>query len=62
MLSDATNGEVTSAADVSVRGAIILVTSIWDCDLDYPVEGICNDLSLVFIVAHLILNVSAHRM
>ena len=39
MLSDATDGEVTSASDVAARGAIVLVTSIWNCDLDHPVDG-----------------------
>jgi len=41
MLSDATEGAITSAADVAERGAIVLVTSIWDCDLDEPLEE-CN--------------------
>ena len=39
MLSLATKGEVTGVADVAERGAIILGTSIWNCDLDYPEEG-----------------------
>ena len=39
MLYEATNGEVASAVDVARRGAIILGTSIWNCDLDYPEEG-----------------------
>ena len=34
MLSDATGGEVTRAADIANKGAVILVTSRWDCDLD----------------------------
>jgi len=37
MLSSATNGRI-GAADVARKGAIILVTSIWDCDLDYPLK------------------------
>eukprot|EP01083_Nonionella_stella_P125466 379507_1 len=41
MLSDATNGAMTSYKNVSRRGAIILVSSIWNCDLDKDVNE-CN--------------------
>lgn len=41
MLSAATDGEVTSASDIAEDGAIVLVTSTWDCNLDHSEEE-CN--------------------
>jgi len=41
MLSEATNGAVTSASQVADRGAIILVKSTWNCNLDRS-EDRCN--------------------
>ena len=41
MLSRATNGAITSYTNVSRRGAIILVSSIWNCDFDQDVSE-CN--------------------
>ena len=34
MLSEATDGELTSVTNISTDGAIILVTSTWNCNLD----------------------------
>ena len=34
MLYDATHGDVSSTKNISTEGAIILVTSIWNCNLD----------------------------
>ena len=46
MLYDATHGDVSSVKNISTEGAIILVTSIWNCNLDrsedsmYTVHGV----------------------
>eukprot|EP01084_Bolivina_argentea_P253414 425654_1 len=41
ILSNATNGGITSYYEVAERGAIILVSSIWDCNLDDDLNQ-CN--------------------
>ena len=41
MLDKATNGEITNVSQVAARGAIILVKSIWNCNLDQG-EDECN--------------------
>eukprot|EP01084_Bolivina_argentea_P181873 314071_1 len=41
IISNATNGGITSYYDVAERGAIILISSVWNCNLDNNINE-CN--------------------
>ena len=41
IVSNATNGEISSVDEVAESGAIILISSVWNCNLDHG-ENECN--------------------